>query len=225
MASMGIKITDKGPYIVTGGPLLTKRWQSETADGEPMEWDPVGVPGNDYEAAERYTLCRCGQSSSKPFCDGTHVAVNSFDPSLTADRAPGDTRRTVQEAGGLVMTDDGTLCADAGFCGTKLTNVWAMMDDPADPEVRGRLQRMVAHCPSGRLVIRTEAGEAIEPDFAPSIATVRNGPLWVRGGIPVTAADGFEFEVRNRVTLCRCGASQNKPFCDGAHKSVGFEAD
>jgi CDGSH-type Zn-finger protein len=43
------------------------------------------------------------------------------------------------------------------------------------------------------------------------------GPLWVKGGIPVEAADGFEYEKRNRVTLCRCGRSGHKPFCDGSH--------
>ena len=49
-----------------------------------------------------------------------------------------------------------------------------------------------------------------------------SGPLWVRGGVPVVSADGYEYEVRNRVTLCRCGSSENKPFCDGSHASIGF---
>ena len=40
--------------------------------------------------------------------------------------------------------------------------------------------------------------------------------------IAVTAPDGETYEVRNRVTLCRCGASMNKPFCDGSHKRTGF---
>jgi CDGSH-type Zn-finger protein len=64
--------------------------------------------------------------------------------------------------------------------------------------------------------------------FEPSIGVVEDpqigvsGPLWVRGGIQVEAADGTPYEVRNRVTLCRCGASQNKPFCDGSHAAIGF---
>ena len=37
------------------------------------------------------------------------------------------------------------------------------------------------------------------------------------GGIPIHGADGQAYEVRNRVTLCRCGRSANKPYCDGAH--------
>jgi hypothetical protein len=43
-----------------------------------------------------------------------------------------------------------------------------------------------------------------------------SGPLWVRGGVTVIATDGFHYEVRNRVTLCRRGASRNKPFCEGS---------
>jgi CDGSH-type Zn-finger protein len=44
-----------------------------------------------------------------------------------------------------------------------------------------------------------------------------NGPIWVRGEIPIQSADGKIYEVRNRVTLCRCGKSLNKPFCDSSH--------
>jgi CDGSH-type Zn-finger protein len=46
----------------------------------------------------------------------------------------------------------------------------------------------------------------------------------VRGGIAITSADGYTYEVRNRVTLCRCGHSKNKPFCDGTHSDIDFEA-
>jgi hypothetical protein len=47
-----------------------------------------------------------------------------------------------------------------------------------------------------------------------------SGPLWMQGGIPIVAADGFEYEVCNRVALDRCGASKNKPFCDGTHAAT-----
>jgi CDGSH-type Zn-finger protein len=56
-------------------------------------------------------------------------------------------------------------------------------------------------------------------------AQICSGPLWLRGGIAVISSDGYQYEVRNRVTLCRCGASQNKPFCDGTHAAIGFRAD
>ena len=79
-------------------------------------------------------------------------------------------------------------------------------------------------CPSGRLVlVDKETGETLEPEFEPSIVMVHDpkkdceGPIWVRGGIPIESADGYVYEVRNRVTLCQCGKSENKPFCDGSH--------
>jgi hypothetical protein len=78
-------------------------------------------------------------------------------------------------------------------------------------------------------VVRDHQDDAdIEPEFAPSIGIVADpaqglaGPIWVRGGIAVTSADGVTYEIRNRVTLCRCGASANKPFCDASHASIGF---
>jgi hypothetical protein len=97
-------------------------------------------------------------------------------------------------------------------------------DDPADvePEVRARLQHMVDFCPSGRIARGNHRRRARRAGFEPSIAVIRDGPLWVRGGIPVESADGTTYEIRNRVTLCRCGRSSNKPFCDGTHKVVGF---
>src|SRR2546428_568857 len=81
-------------------------------------------------------------------------------------------------------------------------------------------KREAGNCPSGRLATwkRTADGRyepSGEPEFEPSIGVVEDpqmgvsGPLWVRGGIPIEAADGTTYEVRNRVTLCRCGASQN----------------
>lgn len=68
-------------------------------------------------------------------------------------------------------------------------------------------------------------GERLEPALPVSIGVVRDGPLLVRGGIEIMGADGEAYEVRNRVTLCRCGRSGSKPFCDGTHKHVGFRDD
>jgi len=219
-----ITIADNGPYRITGGAPLTRRAQAESVHGEPLDWDLVGDTDADYEVSEGYTLCRCGKSSNKPFCDATHRNID-FDGSLTADRGPGSARRKTMAGVGVVMTDDPTICEDAGFCGTRYINVWKMILRTRDPEVRERLKRMIHNCPSGRLEYSLELdGEAIEPEYDPSIATIENGPLWIRGGIAIEAADGFTFEIKNRVTLCRCGHSKNKPFCDGAHKAAGFEA-
>lgn len=73
-----------------------------------------------------------------------------------------------------------------------------------------------------------KTGEEIEHDLPKSIGVVEDptlgvsGPLWVRGGIKVESENGRPYETRNRVTLCRCGASSNKPFCNGSHASIKF---
>ena len=214
-----IVIQENGPYEVTGEPILTKRAQSESIYGEPLDWDLVGTEDADYERRKRYLLCRCGQSNTKPYCDGTHEKID-FDGTLTATRG----ERTRIEGVGISLTDDQTLCEHAGFCGTRFTNVWAMMEFTKDPEVRERARRMIANCPSGRLGFGP-GYEDLEPEFEPSVATIKDGPLWVRGGIEVDSHDGETFQKLNRMTLCRCGRSENKPYCDGSHKDAGFQAD
>ena len=76
--------------------------------------------------------------------------------------------------------------------------------------------QMVERCPSGKLGYEVD-GVAVEPDLPEAVSVTKDGPYWVTGGIPVTMSNGQTLEVRNRVTLCRCGQSQNKPLCDGTH--------
>ena len=217
-----IKISEKGSYAVLGGVPLIRRTPAKSAYGEPLDWDPVGGEEEIIPAEDPYYLCRCGQSADKPFCDSSHRRAN-IDQTLTADRRPIAERRREIEGSGVVMTDDTSLCADAGFCGTRYTKVWKMIKLTGDPEIRARLLRMVQNCPSGRLEAFVD-GEPVEAEYIPSIAVVPDGPLWVRGGIPIETADGFVYERRNRVTLCRCGQSKNKPFCDGTHDQIDFKA-
>ncbi len=213
-----VRITEDGPYEVIGSPPLVRTAQVETDFGEPIGWadpTPVDVPAE-------FDLCRCGASSRKPFCDASHETV-PFDGTEVADRRPRSERARVIKGHGVVMTDDLSLCTHAGHCADRFTDVWDMIRSTADPAVRGRLQAMVELCPSGRLAHAPSVDEgAVEPAFEPSIAVIEDGPLWVRGGIPVESSDGTTYEVRNRMTLCRCGRSNNKPFCDGTHKEIGF---
>lgn len=219
-----IQIMPDGPYLVSGGVPLTERYPAMSTHGEPLAWDPVGAATDEPSARERHALCRCGQSQNKPFCDGSHARLG-FEGTLTADRAPSATRRRTLVGTGIVMSDDPSLCVHAGFCGTRLTNAWEMLERTGDPEVRARLQGMVDHCPSGRLQRAAAVGDAPdEPAYTLSVAAIPDGPLWVRGGISIEAPDGYTYETRNRVTLCRCGQSRNKPFCDGTHVEVGFSA-
>lgn len=212
-----IEIEENGPYHVSGDAPLSHGRIVETEYGEPVAWD-VG-PEIPHETA--YKLCRCGRSATKPFCDDSHLA--GFDGTETASREPTDSRRRRFEGEGVVLTDDISFCTHAGFCRDRFTGVWEMTEEAADPAIRERLEHMVSLCPSGRIAYEDPPGsEPTEPPFEPSIVVEENGPYWVRGGVQVTAADGRPWEVRNRMTFCRCGHSRNKPFCDGTHKDIGF---
>ena len=102
-----------------------------------------------------------------------------------------------------------------------------MLEDADDDDVRAELIAMVDRCPSGRLAHATPPDpETVEPSFEPpSIGVEPNASYWLRGGIPVVSEDGSPYEVRNRQTLCRCGFSHNKPFCDGSHAYKRFTDD
>ena len=97
--------------------------------------------------------------------------------------------------------------------------------------MRATFVRQVNNCPSGRLMAwNRSTGEPVEHPLPLSIGLVEDpaehvsGPVWLRGGIPLISSDGFAYEIRNRMTLCRYGASRNKPFCDGSHVSIKFSA-
>ena len=188
----------------------------KTALGEPLEWEI----GDAYESPAPLRLCRCGRSNTKPFCDDSHL--KGFDGTEVADPAPTAERRKAFPGSGITLTDDITLCSRAGFCNDEVTDVWERMEISADPAVRSKIEAIVSRCPSGRLELARADATPIEPTLEPGVIVERDGPYWVRGGAPVTSADGQPWEVRNRMTLCRCGGSANKPFCDGTHGNIGF---
>ena len=119
------------------------------------------------------------------------------------------------------MSDDRGICVHAGFCGNRVSDVWEMAAKTGDTVVRGQVMAMIERCPSGALAYAV-AGTGIEPALPVEISVIPDGPLWLTGGIPVQRADGEPLETRNRMTLCRCGHSANKPLCDGTHKEAGF---
>lgn len=220
---MKIVITKNGPYQVTGNVPIRLMVIRPNASGESWEWEDGRVLPADSE----YNLCRCGQSKTKPFCDGSHARVR-FDGQETASRRPFVRQAEVQDGPTLVLQDAESLCAFARFC-DPAGKIWALVPQSDDPKARALAIREGMACPSGRLVVHDKAsGKAFEPDLPPSIGVVEDpalecsGPLWVRGGIRIESDDGAAYEVRNRVTLCRCGASNNKPFCNGSHANVPF---
>ncbi|MDH4196987.1 MAG: CDGSH iron-sulfur domain-containing protein [Candidatus Aminicenantes bacterium] len=220
-----VKVTKDGPYIVTGGVPLAKDIVTLGSDREPERWEK----GPSYPHRETYALCRCGASQNKPFCDGAHSSIG-FDGTETAAKT-GTLDRTEKTVGEEIdLTFSKELCAAARFCHAG-DEAWAYAERSSDPEARKKAIHQACACPSGSLTAwDKKTGRMIEPELEPSIGLVENpqegksGPIRVKGGIPVESADGTEYEVRNRVTLCRCGQSKNRPFCDGTHVDIGFKS-
>jgi CDGSH-type Zn-finger protein len=217
-SNMKIKITENGPFTVYGGVPLMEKILVPDAEGLSTGWKR----GKEFPLQEEYDLCRCGHSKTKPFCDLTHAEI-FFDGTETASREPFESQAEPKTIGPeMDLTDVVPLCAVARFC-DRAGGVWDNLRAVNNPEAKKIALQEVGDCPAGRLVLRDKAGNLIEPVFEPSIGVVADpvagepGPLWVRGGIPIESADGYVYEVRNRVTLCRCGKSANKPFCDGRH--------
>jgi len=213
-----IRVTKNGPYIVSGGIPLIKKEIRNDAEGYCSTWHEVET----YLLQEQYALCRCGHSKNKPFCDSTHAKIR-FDGTEITDDEPYLDRAEKITGPTLLLTDADNMCVHARFC-MRAGGIWNLTRQSGNSEARELAIEEAGNCPSGRLVVwDKKTGKALEPEFEKSIVVIEypprseHGPLWVRGGIPVESSDGQIYEIRNRVTLCRCGKSYNKPFCDGSH--------
>ncbi len=215
-----IKITKDGPYLVSGNVPLSEKYilpkgrQYEFKEGRRL-------PQN-----ESYALCRCGKSKNAPFCDGTHVKTG-FRGEETASRSKYHERVTLMEGPELDLLDDGR-CAFARFCHRNGGSAWELTKDSGEGNNREEAIQAACGCPSGRLTAADKDGNAYEPVLEPSIDIMQDpekgvsAGIFVKGYIPIESADGTMYEPRNRVVLCRCGKSKNKPFCDAEHMVINY---
>jgi len=228
---MKIVVSKNGPYLVFGE--IPVDMQFITPDKEGMSWDWIKdkafspTPAGEVEGESYFRLCRCGHSKNKPFCDDTHLKIK-FEGKETATRKPYDRQAEVTKGPNLNLSDAENLCAFARFCDPH-GQVWNLVAEEGE-EARKLTIREANHCPGGRLVVRDrKTGQVIEDELPPSIGVIEDpalgvsGPLWVRGRILIASEDGKPYEIRNRVTICRCGSSSNMPFCNGSHASIHFK--
>lgn len=194
-----------GPYIVRNLRKLTN------SKGETLRVRPI------------VALCRCGGSSLKPYCDGTH-ARNGFSsaksPERTADRA--DTYVGKE----IVVLDNRGTCCHFGNCTDHLPEVFHHEGDTfvtADGASPQQIIDIVRACPSGALGY-IENGTRYEGEQREQeIYVAENASYYVRGGIELEGTTMNTGAQREHYALCRCGKSKNKPFCDGTHWYAGFK--
>lgn len=211
-----IKVMTDGPYIVTGGVPLSEKIIASNGRIH------VFQQGRTFPASDRYALCRCGKSNNNPFCDGAHVKTG-FDGSETASRETYEERANLMEGPELNILDD-SRCSYSRFCHRNNKNIWELAENSDLPGYKEEAIEAAFGCPSGRLMALDKEGNPLEePNYEPSIDIIQDpeegvsSGLFVKGNIPIEAADGTLYEIRNRVMLCRCGNSSNKPFCDASH--------
>ena len=178
--------------------------------------------GNKLQTQLVIALCRCGGSSNKPFCDGTHQR-NGFSGARLPSAASG--QRVDYRAPGITIHDHRGLCAHAGYCTDGLASVFKYGSepwiDPAGADVASVVE-IVKRCPSGALSYTLDRPEPPEEPLSPSITVTKNGPYAVAGGLGMVDSATGQASHATRYTLCRCGGSKNKPLCDGSHWSIGF---
>ena len=201
-----IECRTDGPYLVRDVATF------ENSRGEPIECKPV------------MALCRCGGSATKPFCDGTHKK-NGFSGIKEAQAA---TKRDVYRGNKITIYDNRAICAHSARCSDNLAAVFKYGVEPwIDPDGAGieAIIDTVRKCPSGALSYAIDGIEAQPAERAPGITVTKDGPYAVVGNVPLAgqATDGLS--AGECYALCRCGASKNKPFCDGSHWNVGFKDD
>lgn len=170
-----------------------------------------GVDG-EIQTTREMALCRCGQSKNKPFCDGRHVEAG-----FTDERGENsDDKRLVFPGDPITFYENVAICSHAGFCPNGMPDKWREEGEFTDEE----LVEKVRQCPSGALSYARGNVEHRDQERPPKITMVKDGPLQVEGGIELRNTEWGEGASREHYTLCRCGASKMKPFCDGAHDVV-----
>jgi CDGSH-type Zn-finger protein len=213
-----------GPYYLINNmePKIVENLQN--SEGEPLS------------TIRGVALCRCGASKNKPFCDGTHgtIGFSSENKTNTADNTGyhiiKDKRKNYMD-NKITIHDNRKICSHAAECVNNLPSVFKLNArpwiNPTGAEVE-EIINTIRKCPSGALSYSIDSIEYRDQNERKPIVTVsKHGPYIITGGIDLIG-DNIQFaegSSREHYTLCRCGASNNKPFCDGMHRVISFKDD
>ncbi|MBC6497490.1 MAG: CDGSH iron-sulfur domain-containing protein [Alphaproteobacteria bacterium GM7ARS4] len=203
---------------VTDGPLVVKN--------PPPLYDWTG---DAYPKKNVLSLCRCGASHDKPYCDGSHKKIG-FTSACQKRHIPD--HDDAYEGKHITIHDNRAICSHAGICTETLKSVWRMGIEPwIDPDGAKTqdIINVIQQCPSGalRYTLKNKASSATDHGTA-RITVSKDGPFHVEGAIDLQTHEQGQWGKgadKRRYALCRCGASTNKPFCDGSHWYKDFQDD
>jgi CDGSH-type Zn-finger protein/truncated hemoglobin YjbI len=208
-----VRVALHGPYLVTNSKHFTN-WLGEELPPTPQ-----------------LALSRCGQSSMKPYCDGTH-AETGFSGVKDAKRV--SDKRDHYQGHQIEVFDNRGICAHSGFCTDRLASVFRVGQEPFVTPSGARLDEIIQSvraCPSGALSYAMDGVEArhqVDQNRPASIEVSKDGPYRITGALSLVDEHGSDISraegsSREHFSLCRCGHSQNKPFCSGMHWSIQFK--
>jgi len=189
--------------------------------------------GESLSTIRGIALCRCGASKNKPFCDGTHgiIRFSNNDTEVTETGHIVKDKRKTYAGKKIIIHDNRKICSHAAECVNNLPSVFKFDARPwIDPEAATLEESIntIRKCPSGALSYSIDGVEYKDQNERKPMVTVsKEGPYIITGGVELIG-DNLQFgdgASKEHYTLCRCGASRNKPFCDGMHRVIKFKDD
>ena len=181
--------------------------------------------GKIYPLGRVASLCRCGASRMKPYCDGQHSKVG-FSGEKSNDRVPD--RLKEYKGTNITVIDNRGVCSHDGECTRNLPSVFRRHLRPwinPDGDNVQNIVETIEMCPSGALSYKIGFTRHQDQNRPPLITFQSGGPLYIQGGIVLIDDMDSKPESLEHYALCRCGASFNKPFCDGAHWNENFDGE
>jgi CDGSH-type Zn-finger protein len=219
-----------GPYYLLNDmkPKIVENLQN--SKGEPLS------------TVSGVALCRCGASKNKPFCDGTHGTIGFSTENKGAENGgSGEEKKVIRDkrkayvGKKITVHDNRRICSHAAECVNNLPSVFKLNARPwIDPDAASleEIINTIRKCPSGALSYSIDSIEYKDQnERRPMVTVSEDGPYLITGGIELIGGDAnniIQFgdgASKEHYTLCRCGASNNKPFCDGMHKVINFKDD
>jgi CDGSH-type Zn-finger protein len=186
--------------------------------------------GEKLSTVRRVDLCRCSASNNKPFCDDIHSTINFSSKNIIDETNTVKNKKKDYVGEKITIHDNRSICSHAVFCVENLPSIFRLAKRPwIDPSGGGtssveEIIETIRKCPSGALSYSIGGTEYNDINRDPMVTVSKNGPYVITRGIELIGdaqiADGVSKE---HYTLCRCRASNNKPFCDGSHNKINFK--
>jgi len=174
------------------------------------------------EIKKNTMLCRCGKSNNQPFCDGVHKKVGFKSSNILE-------KEIIQRYDGkqINIIFNRSICAGAGTCVRNYPNIYKNASEnwifPDEDSLEVAI-KSVEQCPSGALSYEIKGQSVQEKYKGIKMSVVPRGPLNIKGKVSLDASKWSTNANKEKYSLCRCGASDNKPFCDYTHASLKDES-